>query len=103
VVDEQLPAEPWAVDLGRLGLDVPAQHDEADRLYVGVDGSAPGVSVRVLGGFLERVGHRGDEPFLAGCGMQHEDGRSVVVGDLHEIDRHDEQRTGERAAVAGLP
>src|SRR5688500_17113316 len=31
VVDEQLPEEPRAVDLGRLRLDVPAQHDEPDR------------------------------------------------------------------------
>src|SRR5262249_55515046 len=38
LVDEQLPQEPGPDDPRRVGGDVPTQHDETDRLIVGVDG-----------------------------------------------------------------
>ena len=67
VVDEQFPQEPWADDLGRLRFDVPAQHDEPDRPFAGVDRSEPRVRLWVVGGFrqspagqlVERPDHSG--------------------------------------------
>src|SRR5262249_8631902 len=77
-----LPQEPGPDDPRRVGGDVPAQHDEADGLVVGVDGPVPGLRLGNLICISQCIRHRSDEPLLCGPNTECEDGLEVGLAYL---------------------
>ena len=102
-VDEQLPQEPRPVDVRRLRLHVPAQHDEPDGVFVCVNGSVPRVPVGVRGRLGNRVGDGADEPFLLGRGAHCENRVEVGLGDLAQGDRHSRHARAAEPVCAPAP
>ena len=88
VVDEQFPQEPRSDDPGRLRVDVPSHHDEADGLPLGINSPEPWVRLGDLRGLCQRADHRGHESLLLGCCSERLNRIDVVVGNLFKADRH---------------
>jgi hypothetical protein len=86
LIDQQLPEEPWPDDPRRLGSDVPAEHEESDRLLVRIDRPVPGLALRDVAGVSERPGHHTDEALLARFYPQSQNRLPILVRDLAERD-----------------
>lgn len=84
-VDQQLPKEPGTDDLGRIRDAIPAQHDEPDRLVVGVDRPVPRVRLRVFLGVFERSRDRADEALLARRNAQREHLVAIRIGQFAKV------------------